>query len=108
LAEAELITRPPKHSPPCPPPSATSPCSGASPAPSFITTPDLSTDQIITPLADSQWVRATVADTDQLRWWLLGFGNQVEVLEPVELREEFRWIARGLLDMYEPEHLMSA
>ena len=70
----------------------------------------MSTDQVISPLADSQWVEvsATVADTDQLRWWLLGFGNQVEVLEPVELREEFRAIACGLRDMYELDHLMQA
>ncbi len=50
------------------------------PANALYETP-LSADQVITPLADKQWVEvsASVADTDQLRWWLLGFGNQVEV-----------------------------
>jgi predicted DNA-binding transcriptional regulator YafY len=30
---------------------------------------------------------ATVPDTLQLRWWLLGFGEGVEVIEPKDLRE---------------------
>ncbi|MDQ6950216.1 MAG: WYL domain-containing protein [Mariprofundales bacterium] len=29
---------------------------------------------------------ATVTDTAELRWWLLAFGERVEVLEPVEIR----------------------
>lgn len=33
-------------------------------------------------------VRATVRNTAQLRWWLLGFGDAVEVLRPSPLREE--------------------
>ena len=41
-----------------------------------------------------------VQDTCQLRWWLLGFGDQVEVLEPEHLRAEFAEIARSLHDMY--------
>lgn len=45
-------------------------------------------------------VRATVADTQQLRWWLLGFGEKVEVLEPVALREEFTGIARAQAARY--------
>lgn len=50
----------------------------------------LSLDQQIEPV-QTDWVRlqATVPDTAQLRWWLLGFGDQVEVLEPTSLREEF-------------------
>ena len=27
-------------------------------------------------------------DSSDLRWWLLGFGSGVEVLEPLALREE--------------------
>lgn len=51
-----------------------------------------------TPLAEDQkvhhdkdgsvLVEATVPDTARLRWWILGFGEQVEVLEPKELRAE--------------------
>ncbi len=74
----------------------------ATPAAALYETP-LSEDQVITPLEDKGWVlvTATVADTDQLHWWLLGFGSQVEVLEPLELREKFQAIARSLLDVYE-------
>jgi predicted DNA-binding transcriptional regulator YafY len=32
---------------------------------------------------------ATVANSSALKWWLLGFGDGVEVLEPKDLREEF-------------------
>jgi predicted DNA-binding transcriptional regulator YafY len=34
-------------------------------------------------------VRATVADSDELRWWLRGFGDEVEVKKPVSLRKKF-------------------
>jgi len=33
---------------------------------------------------------ATVRDTGQLRWWLLGFAAQIEIIGPPALREEFR------------------
>jgi len=33
-------------------------------------------------------VKAKVSDTAQLRWWLLGFAGQVEVIKPNSLREE--------------------
>lgn len=51
---------------------------------------------------DDGWVRiaATVADTQQLRWWLLGFGKHIEVLGPPGLREEFADIAASLADRY--------
>lgn len=50
-----------------------------------------------TPLSEDQtWRRlenpdvvemtATVDDTEQLRWWLLGFGGQVKIKEPMSLR----------------------
>ena len=42
-------------------------------------------------------VEATVSDTADLRWWLLGFGSSVEVLEPTSLREQFREQAQRLL-----------
>ncbi len=36
------------------------------------------------------WVRvtATVRDTSQLRWWLMGFGDQVETVMPLSLRQD--------------------
>ncbi|MFZ5724427.1 MAG: helix-turn-helix transcriptional regulator [Pseudomonadota bacterium] len=45
-------------------------------------------------------VRATVPDTQQLRWWLLGFGDKVEVLAPAALRAEFATIAATLAAQY--------
>ena len=43
---------------------------------------------------------ATVQDTNALRWWLLGLGDQVEVLEPAELRNYFADIAANMASAY--------
>jgi predicted DNA-binding transcriptional regulator YafY len=49
----------------------------------------LSADQTITDLdADHVLVTATVRDTEQLHWWLLGFGSMVTVVSPDSLRVE--------------------
>ncbi len=51
----------------------------------------LSKDQTIDELADGTLlVSATVADTAQIRWWLLALGDGVEVIEPIALRNEVR------------------
>ncbi|MFZ5757385.1 MAG: helix-turn-helix transcriptional regulator [Pseudomonadota bacterium] len=61
----------------------------------------LAKDQQIDADGDAQViVRATVKDTQQLRWWLLGFGDKVEVLEPASLRAEFAGIASALATRY--------
>ncbi len=61
----------------------------------------LSDDQTIVEHADDRMlVTATIQDTSELRWWLLGFGDQVEVLEPVELREYFAAIASNMASSY--------
>jgi predicted DNA-binding transcriptional regulator YafY len=61
----------------------------------------LSTDQVITPLDhDRLKVTATVVNTEQLRWWLLGFGERVEVLAPLELRESIAQTATALANLY--------
>lgn len=61
----------------------------------------LSHDQTIEP-NQAGWVRlqATVTDTAQLRWWLLGFADQVEVLEPKALRNEFVEMTQSLHGIY--------
>jgi predicted DNA-binding transcriptional regulator YafY len=47
----------------------------------------LSNDQILTELEDgSIKLVATVADTPQLAWWMLGLGDGVEVVKPAALR----------------------
>ena len=63
----------------------------------------LSLDQQITPFK-SGWVRlqATVPDTAQLNWWLKGFGQEVEVLEPTFLRDEFVNMAQSIGEIYNP------
>ncbi|TQE98727.1 MAG: WYL domain-containing protein, partial [Spiribacter salinus] len=45
-------------------------------------------------------IRATVNDSQQLRWWLMGFGSGVEVLAPGHLRDDMRKDAEALLSMY--------
>jgi predicted DNA-binding transcriptional regulator YafY len=61
----------------------------------------LSEDQAIEDLdADHVIVAATVRDTAQLDWWLSGFGAQVEVREPVELRQRMIDAAVSLRDIY--------
>lgn len=50
----------------------------------------LSVDQTISETDDPEWmmVRATVNDTEQLRWWLFGYANQLEVKSPKSLRRD--------------------
>ena len=61
----------------------------------------LSADQEIIDKGDGRvLIEATVADTLELRWWLLGFGAAVEVLEPVALRDEFAEVAGCLKNIY--------
>ena len=62
------------------------------------------------PLADDQRIvadgagavriSATVLDTKELRWWLLGFGDQVTVLGPPRLREQMRDTMAGMAAGY--------
>lgn len=48
----------------------------------------LSSDQSVKTGGDLTELTATVDDTDELRWWILGFGANVEVLKPAKLRKE--------------------
>ncbi len=61
----------------------------------------LSHDQEIKP-DQAGWMRlqASVPDTAQLRWWLLGFADQVEVLEPTSLRNEFVDMTQSMHGIY--------
>jgi predicted DNA-binding transcriptional regulator YafY len=61
----------------------------------------LSEDQTIELQDDGrEKLSATVKDSMELRWWLLGFADGVEVLEPVALRDEFVEIAKGFRAVY--------
>jgi predicted DNA-binding transcriptional regulator YafY len=62
----------------------------------------LSADQRLTALDDERvLVHATVENTAELRWWLLGFGEFVEVLAPADMREEFRARAVAMAALYQ-------
>lgn len=63
----------------------------------------LAEDQVISDCSSmAGWcvVSATVRDSRMLRWWLLGFGDGVEVLEPESLRGELGDIARNMAARY--------
>ncbi|HEX7324044.1 MAG TPA: WYL domain-containing protein [Rhodanobacteraceae bacterium] len=62
----------------------------------FLSESRLADDQRMTPIpgTDDQRVTATVLDTEQLRWWLLSLGRNVEVLKPTTLR---RWMAAEIV-----------
>jgi predicted DNA-binding transcriptional regulator YafY len=61
----------------------------------------LSEDQALKKIADGYYrLTATVRDTSELRWWLLGFGDGVEVIAPRTLRKEFKTIAAAMTQMY--------
>lgn len=63
----------------------------------------LSEDQVITDTGPGEVrVVAKVQLTRRLRWWLLAFGPDVEVVAPAKLRDEMREQLRAALERYEP------
>lgn len=62
----------------------------------------LSPDQTSRELdGDQVEIAATVLDSEQLRWWIKGFGFNMEVVEPPPLREELYREFKYLADAYE-------
>jgi predicted DNA-binding transcriptional regulator YafY len=47
----------------------------------------LSTDQIVKEVGQGYEITATVIESEQLRWWLRGFGNEVRIVSPRNLLE---------------------
>ena len=45
-------------------------------------------------------ISGTVADTEQLRWWILGFGENLEVIKPKVLRDEVKRRVKSLSVIY--------
>lgn len=67
----------------------------------YLSETQLSVDQKITQLdASTYLLQATVKDTLQLRWWLRSFAADVEILEPLSLRNEFTDTVRLLNQIY--------
>ncbi|GIW54979.1 MAG: hypothetical protein KatS3mg082_1383 [Nitrospiraceae bacterium] len=61
----------------------------------------LSRDQQLIPQTDGRvLLRATLRDTLELRWWVQGFGDQVEVVAPASWRAEFAAMASRLANRY--------
>lgn len=61
----------------------------------------LSKDQRLTEQENGRnLLQVTVQDSQELRWWLLGFGDKVEVLAPKALRGEFRDAVQRMARMY--------
>lgn len=61
----------------------------------------LSDDQTIAAVdADRVRLRASVLDTPQLRWWLLGIGDGVEIAAPAALREWFAQMTAAMAAHY--------
>ena len=61
----------------------------------------LSEDQQIEPVDDGLIVTATVYETIELKWWLLGLGERVEVLEPINLRNNIKNTLQKAVELYE-------
>ena len=60
----------------------------------------LAENQQITPLENGCSLLTATRDTGQLRWWLLGFADQIEVLSPKSLRGEFKVKAQNMARKY--------
>lgn len=60
----------------------------------------ISEDQKITKKNEHLILSATAKNTQQLRWWLLSFGDRIEVLKPNELRNEFVQISQQMASSY--------
>jgi predicted DNA-binding transcriptional regulator YafY len=63
----------------------------------------LSSDQHITEPDEGEeyvTIKATVQDSRELRWWLLSFGDEAEVIEPPELRAWFKENAEIMASYY--------
>ena len=66
-----------------------------------LTETPISEDQELVLEPDGSYrLKAVLADTSQLRWWLLGFGDQVEIIKPKFLRDEFKETTEKLYKFY--------
>jgi len=66
-----------------------------------LTETPLSEDQVLTQKKDGSVIlKATVLDTEELRWWILGFGQYVEVLKPKALRSDIANMLSSAANLY--------
>jgi predicted DNA-binding transcriptional regulator YafY len=60
----------------------------------------ISEDQKISEKQDGWQLQATIGNSYQLRWWLRGYGERVEVVAPKDLRQEFIEMACAISKRY--------
>jgi len=61
----------------------------------------LGDDQSIVEQSDGRvLIAASIQNTSELRWWLLGFGDQIEVLEPQSVRDEMIAVIKSSAKRY--------
>lgn len=60
----------------------------------------LSTDQTIEYVEDGLIVTATVNETAELKWWILGLGDRIKVLEPVGLQTNIKSTIKNSAKLY--------
>lgn len=66
----------------------------------------LSADQTLTPIkGKASELRATVADTESLRWWLMGLGAAICISKPASLRHEMKLRLESALKAYGEQRL---
>ncbi|CAA0079875.1 Uncharacterised protein [Zhongshania aliphaticivorans] len=65
----------------------------------------ISDDQVITEPDMEGWVTVsgTLPDREDFRWWILGFGEQVEVIKPLALRKNIIITAKRMRELYGEE-----
>jgi predicted DNA-binding transcriptional regulator YafY len=66
----------------------------------FLLETGLSEDQTITQTKETLRVRATVMDTERLRWWIMGFGPHALVHGPPALRDDIANRLRAAAESY--------
>jgi len=58
-------------------------------------------DQTIEQIDDGYLLTARTRETIELKWWILGMGDRIEVIEPASLREEIHRTLSSTLKNYE-------
>jgi len=67
----------------------------------YLETRPLSAEQEIVRTTDEKFqLTATVSDTEELRWWILRWGDQMEVLKPTDLRADIANTATNIAKVY--------
>ncbi len=61
----------------------------------------LSKDQVISKDKNHYLLQATVQNTEQFLWWVLGFGDKIEVIKPISLRKKITKIVKKMTQTYQ-------